>query len=149
MAEKRIKAELRKIRTDKPANCTIWADTDTNSFKWVAAILGPANSPYEDGVFFLRIHFPPNYPLHPPDFHLTTPIYHPNINSEGHICTCLLQQRWSPSLTIPTVLLTVREVMCSPSAAEHVLREDVAELYRSDKQQFERLARENTRLYAM
>jgi ubiquitin-conjugating enzyme E2 D/E len=149
MAEKRIKAELRKIRTDQPANCTIWTETETNRFKWVASILGPANSPYEDGTFFLNILFPSNYPFHPPDFHLITPIYHPNISSEGHICTCLLKKRWSPALTIHTVLLTVREVMSSPSAVDHVLREDIAELYRSDKQQFERVARERTVLYAM
>lgn len=55
---------------------------------------------YAEGVFFLAIHFPTDYPFKPPKVNFTTRIYHPNINSNGSICLDILRDQWSPALTI-------------------------------------------------
>lgn len=62
--------------------------------------MGPGESPYSGGVFFLAIHFPTDYPFKPPKVNFTTRIYHPNINSNGSICLDILRDQWSPALTI-------------------------------------------------
>ena len=69
-------------------------------FHWQATIMGPPESPYQGGVFFLTIHFPTDYPFKPPKVAFTTRIYHPNINSNGSICLDILRSQWSPALTI-------------------------------------------------
>ena len=76
--------------------------------------MGPGDSPYSGGVFFLAIHFPTDYPFKPPKVNFTTRIYHPNINSNGSICLDILRDQWSPALTIskgkpPTLAMRTRE----------------------------------------
>lgn len=66
--------------------------------------MGPPDSPYQGGVFFLTIHFPTDYPFKPPKVAFTTRIYHPNINSNGSICLDILRSQWSPALTISKVM---------------------------------------------
>jgi hypothetical protein len=77
--------------------------TCANTFKkfhWQATIMGPGDSPYSGGVFFLSIAFPTDYPFKPPKVNFTTRIYHPNINANGSICLDILRDQWSPALTI-------------------------------------------------
>ena len=62
--------------------------------------MGPSDSPFQGGVFFLNIHFPSDYPFKPPKVSFTTRIYHPNVNSNGSICLDILNAQWSPALTI-------------------------------------------------
>lgn len=47
----------------------------------LARVPGPAGSPYEGGVFQIKISFGTQYPFQPPTFKFSTPIYHPNIDN--------------------------------------------------------------------
>ena len=62
--------------------------------------MGPPDSPYQGGVFFLTIHFSADYPFKPPRVAFTTRVYHPNINSDGEISLDILHSKWIPALTI-------------------------------------------------
>uniref|UniRef100_A0A8C7XTI0 E2 ubiquitin-conjugating enzyme n=1 Tax=Oryzias sinensis TaxID=183150 RepID=A0A8C7XTI0_9TELE len=99
MALKRISKELTDLSRDPPAQCSA-GPVGEDMFHWQATIMGPPDSPYQGGVFFLTIHFPTDYPFKPPKVAFTTRIYHPNINSNGSICLDILRSQWSPALTI-------------------------------------------------
>ncbi|XP_043568295.1 ubiquitin-conjugating enzyme E2 D1b isoform X3 [Chiloscyllium plagiosum] len=99
MAKKRIEKELKDLQLDPPAQCSAGPAGD-DMFAWQATIMGPYDSPYQGGVFFLAIQFPTDYPFKPPKVAFTTKIYHPNINSNGSICLDILRSQWSPALTI-------------------------------------------------
>ena len=113
-----------------------------------ATIMGPGDSPYTGGVFFVTIHFPPDYPFKPPKVQFQTKVYHPNINSQGSICLDILKEQWSPALTISKVLLSICSLLTDPNPDDPLVPE-IAHIYKSDRARYEDTAREWTRKYAM
>ena len=93
MAAKRINRELLDLGRDPPSNCSAGPVGD-DMFTWQATIMGPGDSPYQGGVFFLTIKFPTDYPFKPPKVQFNTKIYHPNINASGGICLDILKDQW-------------------------------------------------------
>lgn len=73
----------------------------------IATIIGPSNTPYSGGVFFLDVDFPTDYPNKPPKLTFRTRIYHCNINSHGTIALNLLDDLWSPAMGIRKILESV------------------------------------------
>ncbi|KIZ02260.1 ubiquitin-conjugating enzyme E2 D/E [Monoraphidium neglectum] len=110
--------------------------------------MGPADSPYAGGVFFINIHFPPDYPFKPPKVAFQTKVYHPNVNSQGSICLDILKDQWSPALTISKVLLSISSLLTDANPDDPLVPE-IAHIFKSDRQRYEETAREWTRKYAM
>uniref|UniRef100_A0A1I7XKJ9 E2 ubiquitin-conjugating enzyme n=1 Tax=Heterorhabditis bacteriophora TaxID=37862 RepID=A0A1I7XKJ9_HETBA len=131
MALKRIQKELQDLGRDPPAQCSAGPVGD-DLFHWQATIMGPPESPYQGGVFFLTIHFPTDYPFKPPKVAFTTRIYHPNINSNGSICLDILRSQWSPALTISKVLLSICSLLCDPNPDDPLVPE-IARIYKTDR----------------
>ncbi|XP_060233423.1 ubiquitin-conjugating enzyme E2 D2 isoform X1 [Meriones unguiculatus] len=132
MALKRIHKELNDLARDPPAQCSAGPVGD-DMFHWQATIMGPNDSPYQGGVFFLTIHFPTDYPFKPPKVAFTTRIYHPNINSNGSICLDILRSQWSPALTISKVLLSICSLLCDPNPDDPLVPE-IARIYKTDRE---------------
>jgi ubiquitin-conjugating enzyme E2 D/E len=104
-------------------------------------------SPYQDGVFFLSIHFPTDYPFKPPKVNFQTRIYHPNINSNGSICLDILRDQWSPALTISKVLLSICSMLTDPNPDDPLVPE-IAHVYKTNRDKYNATAEEWTRKYA-
>ncbi|EGD79569.1 ubiquitin-conjugating enzyme H5b [Salpingoeca rosetta] len=146
MALKRIHRELKDLERDPPAQCSAGPVGD-DYFHWSATIMGPSDSPFQGGVFFLDIHFPADYPFKPPKVSFQTKIYHPNINSSGGICLDILKSQWSPALTISKVLLSICSLLTDPNPDDPLVPE-IARLYKTDRAKYEKTAREWTTKYA-
>ena len=146
-AIKRINKELQDLGKDPPAGCSAGPIDESDLYTWQASIVGPDDSPYAGGVFFLNIHFPTDYPFKPPKITFSSKIYHPNINSNGSICLDILKDQWSPALTIAKVLLSISSLLTDPNPDDPLVPE-IAKLYKEDKSAFEEKAREWTRKYA-
>ncbi|OCB90038.1 ubiquitin conjugating enzyme [Sanghuangporus baumii] len=146
MALKRINKELTDINRDPPVGFSA-GPVGEDLFKWRATIMGPQDSPYKDGVFFLNIHFPTDYPFKPPKVNFVTKIFHPNINSDGSICLDILRDQWSPALTVTKVLLSISSLLTDPNPDDPLVPE-IANMYKTDRAKYEELARQWTREYA-
>jgi ubiquitin-conjugating enzyme E2 D/E len=110
--------------------------------------MGPEDSPYQGGVFFLSISFPTDYPFKPPKVTFTTRIYHPNINSNGSICLDILKDQWSPALTISKVLLSISSLLTDANPDDPLVPE-IANIYKTDRNKFNNNAADWTKKYAM
>ena len=146
MTAKRIRKELEMIKNDPPSNCSAGPDDD-NIYCWTATIIGPTETVYEGGIFFLTIEFPENYPYKPPKVRFITKIYHPNINSSGGICLDILKENWSPALTVSKVLLSVCSLLSDPNPDDPLVL-SIAEQYTNNRAEYDITAREWTQLYA-
>jgi len=142
MALKRLQKEVTEIQKDTPVNCSA-GPNNNDLFNWEATIIGPTETPYEGGIFKLKILFPADYPFKPPKITFETPIYHPNINSNGGICLDILKDQWSPALNITKVLLSICSLLDEPNPDDPLMPE-IAQLFKSNKAEFNRLAREHT-----
>ncbi|KAK3132404.1 hypothetical protein QOZ80_6AG0520960 [Eleusine coracana subsp. coracana] len=147
MASKRIQKELMDLQKDPPTSCSA-GPTGEDLFHWQATIMGPTDSPYTGGVFFVNIHFPPDYPFKPPKLNFQTKVYHPNINSNGSICLDILKEQWSPALTISKVLLSISSLLTDPNPDDPLVPE-IAHMYKNQRQRYEETARAWTQKYAM
>ena len=142
----RIKKELEDFNKNAPSNCSAGPDGD-DIFSWQATIMGPQDSPYEGGLFYLKIDFTKDHPFKPPKVKFTTKIYHCNISSSGSICLDILKDEWSPALTISKVLLSICSLMTDPNPSDPLVP-SIAEEYENNRKEHDRKAKEYTLYYA-
>ena len=146
-ALKRIKKELIDFNKDPPENICAGPVNDSDMFHWEGVIMGPRDSPYQGGVFFLDIHFPTDYPFKPPKCRFKTRVYHPNINSNGSISLDILKDQWYVPCTIDKLLLSISSWLTDPNPDDPLVPE-IANLYKSNRARYEATAREWTKKYA-
>ena len=143
----RLEKEIKSLKKNNDSENFSAGVRNDNIFEWDATIMGPTGTPYEGGIFKLRLMFTNDYPFKPPKINFITKIYHPNINSQGVICLDILKNNWSPALTISKILLSICSLLSDPNP-DDPLENDIANIYKTDIETFKLLAREWTTKYA-
>ncbi|KAJ2610962.1 E2 ubiquitin-protein ligase peroxin 4 [Coemansia sp. RSA 1365] len=117
------KAQSDEILSLEPVN-------DEDLLRWHAVLRGPRETPYQGGLFRLRIDVPEEYPIKPPSLVFTTPVCHPNVHFEtGEICLDILKSQWSPAWTLSSTCLAVHVLLANPEPSSP-LNCDAANLLR-------------------
>eukprot|EP00929_Paragymnodinium_shiwhaense_P076671 TRINITY_DN39460_c0_g1_i1.p1 TRINITY_DN39460_c0_g1~~TRINITY_DN39460_c0_g1_i1.p1 ORF type:complete len:291 (+),score=77.14 TRINITY_DN39460_c0_g1_i1:138-1010(+) len=118
---------------------------NADAISFVALLAGPRDSPYEGGVFRLRITIPPNYPMDPPKMQFVTRLFHPNVGSghtPGAICLDILRKEaWSPALTIERTLLSIASLLADPNP-NSPMDSEAARLFTRDRPEYDRRVRD-------
>ncbi|CAG9760601.1 unnamed protein product [Ceutorhynchus assimilis] len=92
-----------------------------------ANIEGPLGTPYNGGIFKVKLTLGKGFPTEPPKAYFLTKIFHPNVAQNGEICVNTLKKDWKPDLGIKHVLLTIKCLLIVPNP-ESALNEEAGKL---------------------
>ena len=142
-----LKKELHELQNDPiiTLGVTIGA-INGDVFHWRMTMLGPQDTPYAGGLFYLNADFPDDYPTHGPKVKFLNKMYHLNVNDQGNVCINTLSS-WVKGTTMTEVLSLIFALFYKQNP-ESSYYNDRAELFKNDKAQFDKNAREYTKKYA-
>lgn len=80
---KSITHQISNLYKDPRPGIAIYQINEADVYHYQALIVGPADSPYQGGSFFLDVIFKEDYPFRPPKCTFITKVYHPNISNNG------------------------------------------------------------------
>ncbi|GAM27414.1 hypothetical protein SAMD00019534_105900 [Acytostelium subglobosum LB1] len=144
---KRIIKETQKLMSEPAPGISATPNSDNLRY-FNVVITGPADSPFQGGIFHLELFLTDDYPMSAPKVRFLTKIYHPNIDKLGRICLDILKDKWSPALQIRTVLLSIQALLSAPNP-DDPLANDVADHWKSNEKDAIQKAREWTNVYAV
>jgi ubiquitin-conjugating enzyme E2 Z len=113
---KRLASDVKKIIKEPLTTEGIYYKHDENNMLiGYAMIVGPKNTPYENGYYFFEFKYPCNYPFSPPEVKYYTNDdlnrFNPNLYKNGKVCISILNtwhgEQWTGCQTITSVLLTL------------------------------------------
>ena len=151
----KLKEEYMDINNNPILNivATVGLPDENNLFEWRLSIIGPRDTPYNGGLFYLTLKFPENYPSYPPKVTFDTPIYHINVASIGggsilgEPASLTILRAWSPNFKVRDIIISIyslfymNNINCELS---HVMAEE----FRNNKPLYEEKIKYFTRKYA-
>jgi len=141
MYVRRLRKEFSVLDQHIPEGCSLAPKSFFEQNQWECIITGPVGSLYENGLYFIDIEFPNDYPLKPPIMKFQTKIYHPNIDKNGKICHPSLLDEWSPVFRIWEVLEIVIKLLAKPNFNSYILDHDIVHMYLNHQSQYEKIAK--------
>lgn len=112
-----------------------------NVMKWNAVIIGPSETPFEDGTFRLILQFDEQYPNKPPVVKFILEMFHPNVYASGELCLDILQNRWSPTYDVSSILTSIQSLLNDPNISSPA-NVEAANLYKDHRSQYVKRVKE-------
>ena len=126
---------------------TVGLVNEGDLFHWNISLLGPQDTPYGGGLFFLKADFPNNFPNSRPEVKFVNKIYHLNVSpGDGHICINTLNS-WKPGTKMTTVISDIFALFYAQNP-NSPYDGNMANEYCYNRKLFDQKAREWTRKYA-
>ncbi|KAI0511097.1 hypothetical protein KFK09_011719 [Dendrobium nobile] len=144
---KQLSKELKNLNDSPPEGITVVVNDDDFSSIF-ADIKGPAGTPYENGIFRMKLLLSNDFPQSPPKGYFITKIFHPNIATNGEICVNTLKKDWNPSLGLRHVFTVIRCLLIEPFP-ESALNEQAGKMLLEDYDEYARHARLYTGIHAL
>nr|XP_039260761.1 ubiquitin-conjugating enzyme E2 A-like [Styela clava] len=114
LARKRLMRDFKRMLDDPPEGIS-GAPIENNLMKWDVVIFGPAETPFEHGIFRLSMDFTEDYPNKPPSVKFISKMFHPNVYSDGRICIDILENKWSPTYNVSSILTSIQSLLDEPN----------------------------------
>ena len=146
---KYLKKEYNQPQNDPilSLGATVGLPDPSNIFHWKITLVGPQDTPYAGGMFFLTADFPETYPKTKPEIRFTNKIYHLNVReSDGHICISTLNQ-WVPNTPMVSVISAIFALFYEQNPLSPYSLTMAAQ-YKMRRGEFNKVAAEWTRKYA-
>ncbi|XP_052173766.1 ubiquitin-conjugating enzyme E2 22-like [Diospyros lotus] len=144
---KQLAKELKNLDESPPEGIKVGVN-DGNFSIIYADIEGPTGTPYENGVFHMKLILPDDFPQSPPQGYFLTKIFHPNVATNGEICVNTLKKDWNPSLGLRHVLIVVWCLLIEPYP-ESALNEQAGKMLLENYEEYARHARLYTGIHAL
>ena len=150
-AMKYIKREFDKLQSDPilSLGCTVGLNEKYKNdiFHWKITLIGPIDTPYAGGMFFLTSDFTENYPNEKPEVKFINKIYHLNVSPhDGHICISTLNS-WKPKTPMVDVISSIFALFYDQNPKSPYSGE-MAREYETNRAEFNRKAQQWTKQYA-
>lgn len=120
--QKRILKDIKNYQASQLEEHGIYCKfSDDNIYNFKALIIGPRDTPYENGFYLFDMVFPKDYPLNPPKVTFMTlddrVRFNPNLYKNGKVCVSILGTwsgpGWTSCMTLNTVLLSLQSLLHS------------------------------------
>jgi ubiquitin-conjugating enzyme E2 R len=143
-----LQKAFRLMKEDPVEGIAVDLPDESNLFEWDCYIEGPKDTPYEGGIFKARMKFPEDYPMSPPELYFISEMWHPNVFKDGKVCISILhppsedplsgelpEERWRPTQTVATILLSVQSMLNDPNFSSPA-NVDASVEWRNNREEF-------------
>jgi len=120
LAQKLIQTDIKQYHKSDLNSVGIYCHVNDEYIKNIKAmIVGPKDTPYENGFYFFDINFENDYPFTPPKVKFLTyesgVRFNPNLYTNGKVCLSILGTwsgpGWTTCLNLNTVLLSIQSLL--------------------------------------